>query len=222
MRRSTVYGAALVCGAVGMVVTMLFHPTAHDLLAPGAEAAAGGRLLAAATHALALFSAPVIYFGLLGLSRQLGTERPLVTAALVAYGFALAAAVPATVASGLVAPALTRQMLAADPSDAATRDALHRIFSYNGLVNQSFSKVYVVASSLAVVGWSLALFRGGRFARLVAVFGCVVGALSLTAFFAGRLRLDVHGFGLFVFAQSAWVVLAGVLLHRRADSPRGA
>jgi len=221
MERSSVYGAALVVGALGMVVTMFFHPTAHDLLAAGGEAAAGGRAAAAATHALALFSAPVIYFGLIGLSRGLGTERPLVTAALVAYGFALAAVIPATVASGLVAPALTERMLAADPSDAATRDALHRIFAYNGLVNQGFSKVYVVASSLAVLCWSLALFGRGRFARLVALAGCVVGGLSLAAFFAGRLRLDVHGFGLFVLAQAAWVVLAGALVSRRGDSPPG-
>jgi hypothetical protein len=215
MRRSTVYGAALIAGALGMSVTLVFHPTAHDLLAPEGPAAAGGRALAAATHALALFSTPVLFFGFLGLSRGLGAERPVVSAALVAYGFAAAAVIPAAVASGLVAPALTAQMLNAD---GPTREALHRVFSYNGLLNQGFAKVYVVASSCAVVCWSAALFRGGRLARAAAVVGAAVGPLSLLAFFAGRLRLDVHGFGLFVFAQSAWVVLAGVLMLKRSKN----
>ncbi|HEV3470060.1 MAG TPA: hypothetical protein VG148_12115, partial [Pyrinomonadaceae bacterium] len=171
----------------------------------------------AATHALALASTPVLFFGFLGLSRRLGAERALVSAALVAYAFGAVAVVSAAVAGGLVAPALSRQMLAGDE---ATREALHSISRYNGLLNQGFAKVYVVASSLAVVCWSSAAYRFGRLARAVAAFGCAVGALSLAAFFAGHLRLDVHGFGLFVFAQSAWVVLAGVFTLRRGDSPR--
>ena len=216
MKSSAVYGAALIAGALGMSVTMAFHPTAHDLLAPGGGAARGGKALAAATHSLALASTPVLFFGFLGLSRRLGAGRPLVSAALVAYAFGAVAVVTAAVASGLVAPALTRQMLA---SDEATREALHRIFRYNGLLNQGFAKVYVVASSFAVVCWSLAVYGFGRFARVVAAFGCTAGLLSLAAFSAGHLHLDVHGFGLFVFAQSAWVVLAGVLLCRRGNWP---
>lgn len=217
MRRSSIYGAALIAGAAGMVVTLVFHPTAHDLFAPAGAAARRGAALAVATHALALASTPVLFFGFLGLSRRLGPDRPLVSAALVAYAFGAVAVTSAAVASGLVAPALTGQMLTADE---ATRDALHRIFSYNGLLNQGFAKVHVVASSCAVLCWSAAAFRLGGFARVVAAFGCAVGAISLAAFFAGRLRLDVHGFGLFVFAQSAWVILAGVFLYRAGDALR--
>ncbi|HWS53880.1 MAG TPA: hypothetical protein VN228_07130 [Pyrinomonadaceae bacterium] len=215
MRRSTIYGAALVAGALGMTVTMFFHPTAHDLLAPSGGAARRGEAMAAATHALALASAPTLFFGFLGLSRRLGPDRPLVSAALVAFAFGAVAAMTAAIVSGLVAPALTRQMLAGDD---ANREALHRIFRYNGLLNQGFAKVYVVASSLAVLCWSAAVYGFGRLARLVAAFGCAVALLSLSAFFAGRLRLDAHGFGLFVFAQSAWVVLVGVFVLRRGQS----
>jgi hypothetical protein len=32
------------------------------------------------------------------------------------------------------------------------------------------------------------------------------------AFFAGRLVLDVHGFGLVMLAQSTWLVWIGLLL----------
>jgi hypothetical protein len=31
-------------------------------------------------------------------------------------------------------------------------------------------------------------------------------------FFAGHLTLDVHGFGVITFAQSAWLISIGVLL----------
>lgn len=224
MGRSSIYGAALVAGAAGMVATMIFHPTGHELLAPAEEAARRNEAIAVATHSLALASTPALFFGFLGLSRRLGAERPLVSAALVSYAFGGAAALCAAVASGLVAPTLTRQIQTADPSDEATRQLLHRLFSYNGLLNQGFAKVFVVASSLALVLWSAALLRAGGFARIVGAAGCVVGALSLAAFFSGRLRLDVHGFGLFIFAQSAWVVMAGVFMLRPAvnSGPRDA
>lgn len=219
MGRSLVYGVALIAGAAGMVVTMIFHPTGHDLLAPAGEVARRNELVAVATHSLALASTPVLFFGFLGLSRRLGAGRTPVAAALVAYGFGAVASTFAAVVSGLVAPTLTRQMLGADE---ATRPALHRLFSYNGLLNQSFAKVFVVASSLAVVLWSISVLKAGGFARAVGVVGCVVGTVSLLAFFSGHLRLNVHGFGLFIFAQSAWVALAGVLMCRAEDSLRAA
>jgi hypothetical protein len=44
-----------------------------------------------------------------------------------------------------------------------------------------------------------------------------VGSLVLLFFLAGHLRLDVHGFGIVVLAQSAWFIWVGILLLR--DGP---
>ena len=44
-----------------------------------------------------------------------------------------------------------------------------------------------------------------------------IGALLLAGFFAGHLRVDVHGFGIVTFAQSAWLLWVGALLLRGGD-----
>jgi hypothetical protein len=69
---------------------------------------------------------------------------------------------------------------------------------------------------------SVSILKISRLARVIGVFGCVVGIVSLAAFFSGHLRLDVHGFGLFIFAQSAWVAAVGALMCRAGDSTRAA
>src|SRR6266480_6269243 len=109
MKRSSIYGIALIVGAVGGVVTMMFHPTSRDLVGPIDQIARRNEIITVATHALALISIPISFFGVLGLSRLLSLDRLLVSAALVFYSFAAVAAMCAAVASGLIAPVITRQ-----------------------------------------------------------------------------------------------------------------
>jgi hypothetical protein len=51
--------------------------------------------------------------------------------------------------------------------------------------------------------------------RAVAVAGIAIGAGALLGFFGGHLQLDVHGFGVITFAQSAWLIWIGLLLCRK-------
>ncbi|MDT7605433.1 MAG: hypothetical protein QOF61_3430 [Acidobacteriota bacterium] len=218
MKRSQIYGVALICGALAGVVVMIFHPTGHDLLAQSDEVARRNEMITVAVHSLALAGTPVLIFGFFGLSRRLNFDRPLVSAAFIIYSFGSVAILCAAVASGLIAPTLTREILT---EDAPTQQLLHSIFYYNGLLNQGFAKVFVVASSVAVIFWSVALPNVGGLARAVRIVGIVVGLLSLVALLSGHLRLNVHGFGLFVFAQTLWTVLVGALLCRSDDSMTG-
>ena len=202
-----IYGIALIVGALGGVVTMALHPTGHDLLATASEVARRNEQVTVATHSIALMALPILLFGFLGLSRRLGINRALVSAALIAYAFGLIAAMCATVLNGLVAPTLTRQILT---SDDATRQHLQVVLMNNDLLNQAFSKIYLTASSIAVILWSIAMFNVSRFAKWIGLAGCLFAFGFLALFFAGHLRLNVHGFGLFIFAQSLWTILVGV------------
>ena len=84
MKHSSIYGAALIVGAVGMVVTMIFHPTGHDLLSQAEQIARRNELITVITHSLALASIPILIFGFSGLSRRLGWDSPPASAALIA------------------------------------------------------------------------------------------------------------------------------------------
>jgi hypothetical protein len=161
-------------------------------------------------HGAALASVPVLFLGLLGLSRRLG-RSDLATAALVAFGFGGVAVMTAAVASGFVATGLMRQIL---DGDGGSPEAYHALLSYTGLVNQGFARVGVVAWAVAVMLWSGAILKSRRMPRGLGIAGAMVGAGILSAVLVGHLPLNVHGFGLVTFAQSGWQIWIGVLLCR--------
>ena len=207
MRRDAVSGAALIVGTVSGLVTMVLHPTGHQLMADYDRIAQ----LAVAVHVLALTGMPITFLGALGLTRRLSSETA--TAALVAYGFATVAAMAAAVASGLIAPQVAGWTLQAGAED---RETWHALFRYNGEINQAFAKVFVAASSVAILLWSLSILAARTLGRAAGILGCVIGALALIGILSGSLRLDVHGFGLVVLAEGIWTLLVGALLIRLA------
>jgi hypothetical protein len=215
MNRSSIYGAALIVGSMGALVTMIFHPTGHDLLAQADQVARRNEMITVVTHSLALAGIPILLFGFLGFSRQLGWDSPPASAAFITYAFGAFAAMCAAVINGLVGPIITRQILTADES---TQQLLHAVLMSNGLLNQAFTKVFIVASSFALIIWSVCILNGSRFAQSIGIVGCVVGLISLVALFSGHLRLNVHVFGLLIFGQSVWTILVGILLIRSGDS----
>ncbi len=208
MKHRSIYGLALIAGSLGMVATMIFHPTGRDLLGQPDEVARRFEMITVLTHSLALASTPVVTFGLLGLTRRL-SDHALAWAAFVVYSFGAVAVLCAATLNGLVAPTLTRDILT---SEGPSQEMLHLVLDYNLLLNQAFAKVFVVASSFAVVFWSILILRAGTFAKIVGLLGLVIGLVSLAAFFSGHLRLNVHGFGILVFAQAIWNSLLGVLM----------
>lgn len=219
MKHKMVYAAALVAGSIGSLTTMALHPTGGDLLRQSEVIARRNEALAVGAHFIAILSVPVLFFGFLGFTRRLGAERPAAVAALVSYGFSMGAALCAAVINGVVAPSLTRAILEAD---AARRPMLETILWNNTVMNQAFSKVFVASSAIAMLLWAFAIFRRHALWNPVALVGGVVGAGSLLALLAGRVGLNVHGFGLLILAQVVWNFLVAFQIARRdGDSDGG-
>jgi hypothetical protein len=208
-------GIALIAGAIGGVVTMSLHPTAHQLFVPGRFAAVA--LLGASVHTLAIASMPVSFLGALALSQRLASPDRLGVAALVAYGFALAAGMMAAAVSGYVAPGLAREMMASSPP---VSDSWQLLFDYNGRLNQACARILAVASSGAIVLWSAAILKHRPFARGIGFYGLVLGTVTILAVASGQLALDVHGFGLIVFTQAIWFIGVGALMCAAATTTR--
>jgi hypothetical protein len=209
-------GLGLIAGSVGMIITMSLHPTGHDLFVPGRIGAVA--LLTRATHGLALVSLPVVFLGAWGLARRLGWNERASVAALVLYGFGLVAVLNAAVASGLIAPEIGRRIV---EGDTTTGEMWRMAFRYNGMVNQGFATVFVVASSMAILLWSAVMVRSGTLGRGVGIYGSILGPLTVLAVLSGHVRLDVHGFGAIVLGQAIWYVMVGALLWRGAPDTSG-
>jgi hypothetical protein len=205
-------GLALISGSVGTIITMSLHPTGHivaDQLEPMIR-------MLIAVHGLALACVPVLFLGAWGLSRCLASPDRLAVAGLVLYTFALLAVMNAAVADGLITPNLFRQIVASAGAPSAI-DGWRMMSRYNFYVNQAYAQVFVAASSVAIVLWSASIWRGKELARGLGIYGCILGPVTLLALFSGHLNLDAHGFGIVIFGQAVWFIVAGTLLWRRVN-----
>lgn len=202
-------GAALITGVIGSIITMAFHPTAHNLMPP--DQFAHGARISIATHALALLVMPVFFLGALGLSRRLMSPNRLALAALVFYGFGVTAVLSAAVFGGIVSPDLIHQMITAP---ASMRDIWNAAIHFDGALNQAFAMMFVVATSIAILLWSTAILRSNSFARALGIYGCIFAPLTILAVLSGHIRLNVHGFGAIILGQAIWFFSAGVQLWR--------
>ncbi|HYX53955.1 MAG TPA: hypothetical protein VE783_10935 [Candidatus Limnocylindrales bacterium] len=207
---------ALIAGSAGLIITMAFHPTGHDFFVPGQLEHA--IRINMAVHSLALASMPISFLGALGLSLFLNSSNRLAMCALVCYGVAEIAGMNAGICSGFVASRMAQLSAAAT---GATSDAWKLALRYTGELNQAFAPVLVVATSVALILWSCAILRSAKGMRALAIYGLVIGSLTIIGVSSGHVRLNVHGFGVVVLTQSIWFVLMGVRLWN-ADAAKGA
>jgi hypothetical protein len=206
---------ALVAGFGAGLVTMVTHPTGHDVIA---RASAGGsNALTTGVHILALFGQALLVCGTLGLTWRLRARRDLAVAAFIAFAFASVSVFIAATASGLLAPMSVRGI---GEADEVRRAAMMDALAYTGLINQAFAKLHVLFSCLAIALWSLSMLLGRELSRGLAILGFVLGTPLALAAATGVLPLDIHGFLLVVLTEGAWFTWAAVALwNERPGSP---
>jgi hypothetical protein len=207
----------LIASALAGLLTMALHPTGADVASGGGDFHAVH--LAMAVHALAIAAMPLAFAGAAGLARYAGgdDDGDLARLGLVAYATALIGGALAAVNNGLIAPKMIYAML---QSEGTRREAIEAVLSYVSAAGHAFAAIYVIAGAAAVILWSAAMLRHAAAPRPLAIAGIAIAALVLLAFLSGHVRLDVHGFGMIVLAQSLWLIAAAVVLLRVGDAPR--
>ena len=207
MTRDRQSAIALLVGSIAWIVTMALHPTGGSF-----EKIVRISSVIVGNHSLAIATIPLMLFGFLGLTARLGTDRGLPLAALVTYAFGSVAALCAAVINGLTLPAFAKQFAEADP---ASRDLAHMVVDYGSTMNAGFARVFMVATAVAVVLWSISIFTTRALPRWIGAIGLAAGLTGLVLVLSGGIDVHVHDFGLFVFGYAAWTILVGVLLWRR-------
>ena len=166
--------------------------------------------LSIAVHSLALVSMVVLFLGACGLWRWLSPSRYLAFAGLVTYGFATIAGMITGILNGFVAPRLIQRML----NHPEAKQAWDMALTYSGELERPLAQVLVLASSVAILLWSIAILRRGLLARRLGIYGGIIALLIMPAVASGYVRLNVHGFGMVVVLQTIWFVIAGAQLLR--------
>jgi hypothetical protein len=208
-------GTAFIAGTIAGIITMAFHPASAEIIrgTGDADAVAMRNVL---VHTLGITGAWITLLGGIGLTERLREASTIAHVGLVSFLAATVAVTLAAIASGFLGTDVAIRAAAAEPD---AREALLQLFWYTGAINQAFAKMHVVASSIGIGAWSVAIMRTGGLSKRAATAGLLVAAACVTAVLAG-LQLDIHGFGAIVLAQAIWYVWIGLAL--RADRPADA
>jgi hypothetical protein len=212
MHEDRVSGMVLIGGTALGLITMSMHPSGADLLRSYDETVLRNTL----AHGLAIAGIPATLLGLWVFTQRLRLAGApvLASAGMSVYLVAAAAVLIAAVASGLTAPMVARRIL---ESAGTEQETWRAFFAFNGMINQGFAAVYVVALGVAMLLWSAALWVTRMMPRALAALGLLVGIALVVLMLGGRPHLSVHTFGLIIVAVSLWMLGVGVgLISRRA------
>ena len=131
--------------------------------------------------------------------------------ALAAYALGAVSGMAAASINGLIVPEF---VLHFEGRSETVLEALRPVLSFCHSANQVCSRMWVVASAIALVFWSIALTQRMGVARTVGILGIVLGFALLVALAIGYLPMDIHGVLAFIVTQTIWSIAVGVLLIR--------
>ena len=200
---------ALIVGSIGGVLAMAVHPHgAGTLTSAQVEHLA---LVSAVAHTVALLSILLLFLGSCGLNSYLADRELWSFAALATFGFASVAVMIAGAISGYIIPSLMRHMLR-DVPDAAHQwqIVIDAVFQ----CNQAFSRIYSVATGIAIALWSFSALRNRRLSAFIAHYGWISSLLIIVGTCVGHIRLDVHGMAIVAVSEVIWFVAVAVVLLR--------
>ena len=212
MKDNRMGGVALIVGTIGGVITLLIHPSGHDLFARDQFAHTAYLLVVA--HTLAIVSVAAFFLGGLAIARHLDSPDRLAIAALVVFGFACTAVISSATIDGFVGPAVLRKVIFEPPQ---VSDQWRVLLAYNDQLNQAFAEIFVVAWAIAIVLWSVSIVRSRLLAPAAGIYGLFMGAASVIAVVAG-VSGHAQAAHLVMLGQIIWFSIVGILMWRLKES----
>lgn len=205
-------GWILIVSAILAVGFAMIHPqlTAHELTAVLRQMEAGA-VFNGWVHGILMALYVVLVSGYLGFSRHLGLHKPLISLAMLAYGFGAVAMMGAAVINGFALGLFAERYTHIRPDQL---NAVAASINAMGSISGTWAGVGAVASSMAILLWSVELLQLRGAWRATGAIGIGIGAITSIMLMSGTLILDVHGFLLLVLSQSIWTIAIGFQLLR--------
>lgn len=194
-------GVILLIASVLTVAVMAHHPSS----------AHGGELVYV-VHGSMIVLLSSLFFGFCHYSMRRGLGRPLILAALVAYGLNYFAHIIAGTINGFIVPALA----------ARGQDVPHALFVFAWESNQAFARLGTAATAVAFVLWGIDLLRQeNTLSRLFGAFGIAAGVVPL-ALLSNDATMDVRAALMIYSLHAGFVALVALQLVRRQLPAAGA
>lgn len=191
----------MVFGSILIIVTMVLHP-------------AGGSLRhiiesitsIQTTHALAIFSLPIILFGFYGLSTALSRRDNIAWLAFMVVSLGLIAAMFAAIFNGLALPYFLSQYTETLEQNGATLSA---IANFSFAINKSLDYLFIGASCLSIFIYSTSMLRASIFPKWIPYLGFLILLFSVLGALIGFVFTNLIGFRVFTFSLATWLLASG-------------
>lgn len=197
-------GIALISGCLLLVLTMILHPVGGNV-----EHLIKITTLIIITHSIAIASIPVLIFGFWGLTQYLADRKGWAIGAFIIMTTGLFAVMLAATVNGLVLPFFVNRFQEAIPE---TIDAIRPILQYNQSLNHAFDYIFMGASCLAILLWSVASLQTKKLSKWMGYFGLLLSIAAMLVWSTGFNFVDLGGFRYFTFSMVSWILSAGFLL----------
>ena len=210
--RTKAAGIVLVLSSALTVAAIAHHPTVTRAASPSDVLAQIVRFarLDQAVHAAVIVAACGLLFGLVVFALRRSVRDGGALAGLIAYAVGTGPVMAAALIDGFLIPAIATRFASGDPQ--TVRTALVLVTACAAAI-QIATKTWLLATSAAIVIWSLGLVRERGLVRAAGVGGIAATALALVVIAFTR-SLNPHNLGVVALAQTLWYVAIGALLIR--------
>ncbi|UZR98099.1 hypothetical protein [Chondrinema litorale] len=199
-------GISLITGAILIITTMVLHPT-------------GGSLhhiiqitnIAMISHAIGIFSIPMLAFGFYGLSQYLLDKSKASTLAFLIMLLGLIAAMFAAIINGLTIPYFLNQYA---ENIEANENLLKAIIKFGFSFNKSLDYVFISACCLAILLYSIIIMLQNKMPKWIGIYGLLLILLTLIGLATSFVFTSVFGFSIFIFSIASWFLATGYLLTK--------
>ena len=199
-------GISLITGSLLIITTMVLHPSGGNI-----EHIIKITKSIKITHALAIFSLPILLFGFYGLTERLLDKWKFSKLAFIIIAFGLIAAMFAALFNGLTLPLFLGKY---ENSIVENADTLKMITNYGFAINKPLDYIFIVATCLAMSIYSILIIYLNKLPKWIGFFGVALIALALIGLLFGFVFTSLIGFQLFIFGIATWFLATGISLFK--------
>lgn len=197
-------GISLITGSLLIIATMGLHPTGGSI-----EYIIKITKSITATHSLAIFSLPILFFGFYGLTNALLDKWKLAKLALIIMEFGLISAMFAALINGLTLPYFLGKY---ENNIAENSNMLKLIINYGFAINKPLDYIFIIATCLAITIYSLLIVSSDKLPKWIGFFGLSLIVFVLIGLLTGFVFSNLIGFQIFIFGIAIWFLATGISL----------
>jgi hypothetical protein len=199
-------GTSLIVGSILMVVTMVMHPTHMGGHYTG--------IINTISHSLAIAAIPFCLYGFWGLTKSFKSDGFFANCAFPIMAIGLLAGMLAAIINGL---ALTFFYQDFENATGTTMDTVDVVLHYSFALNSAMAYVFIGASLLATLFWSIEIINKERYSKWIGYYGALLVIVGIVLPFTGYEILAVSGFRLIIFGLVSWIVIMGIQLRKSTN-----